>query len=529
MNSLKKISAITAIVFLALIPSYSALADIPYLKWERGQVQQVVLGGVAAENNWQIQLQGNGIEPLDFKVSEKAQGGYVVYSLFIPVDTPRGPYLVAAIKPGGSIKIVASILLLGTDVYKVTAVPRDLSFIVSILVFMTAVASTIRAQKYSRMSFRSTQPIPKQSPHFQQKKPKEPILWRIRNIAYTTRIKAISGFETSLFKFLLIREGELIHRANKQVYAYLPILGAIGGFIAANETEKAGGIAKASLAVFIAMAIISIADAYSGVLATLGFWFAQLAFGNISSFRDILLMFAVGIGWIGPIFAFAIFQSTVSRDFSRTNPEGPTPIGSLAVLVAGPVFGASIFYFGHKLINSVLIEINAQREVSLLALGIIAGALLVRGLADGLIENKKAENSEETAVQLESITIARVSSPQTFFGMAAGIFGFTFLWTKDAQTSAIVAALFSAPYALLLIRFNKLTIPGLGRIPRNVLLESAVVTAIAVYLFRDISSKPMLIDVMSQKFLILAGCPAIAHAIYSLVCDSSNRAERIKA
>ena len=529
MNNLKKLFALSAIVLLSLLPTYSAVADVPYLKWERGQVQQVVLGGVAADNNWKIQLQGNGIDPLDFTVSEKAEGGYVVYSLFIPVETPRGPYLVAAIKPGGSIKIVATILLLGTDVYKVTAVPRDLSFIVGILVFFTAVASTIRAKKYSQMSFRSTQPIPKQSLHFQQKKAKEPLLWRIRNIAYTTRIKAIAGFETSLFKFLLIREGELIHRANKQLYAYLPIVGFVGGLIAANETEKAGGIAQASLAVFIAMAIITIVDAYSGVLATLGFWFAQLAFGNVTSFRDILLMFAVGIGWLGPIFGFAIFQSTVSRDFSRKSAESPTPIGSIAVLVAGPIFGASIFYFGHKLINSILIAIDAQREVSLLALGIIAAALLIRGLADGLIDNKKADKAEADSVQLESITIARVSSPLTFFAMALGIFGFTFLWTTDAQSSAIIAALFSAPYALLLIRFNKFVIPGLGGIPRNVLLESAVVTGIAFYLFRDISSKPMLIDVMSRKFLILAGCPAIAHAVYSLVCDSSNRVERIKA
>jgi hypothetical protein len=529
MNNLKKLSALAAVLFIALVPTYSAVADVPYLKWERGQVQQVVLGGVAAENNWKIQLQGNGIEPLDFKVSEKAEGNFVVYSLFIPVETPRGPYLVAAIKPDGTIKVVSTILLLGTDVYKVTAVPRDLSFIVGILVFITAVASTIRAKKYSQMSFRSTQPIPKQSPVFAQKKDKAPLLWRIRNLAYTTRIKSISGFETSLFKFLLIREGELIHRANRQVYAYLPLVAFLGGMIAANETEKAGGIAQASLAVFIAMALISITDAYSGVVATLGFWFAQLAFGNVSSFRDILLMFAVGIGWIGPIFGFAIFQSTVSRDFSRHTSESPTPIGSLAVLVAGPAFGASIFYFGHKLINSVLVAINAKREVSLLALGIIAAALLLRGLADGLIDNKKADKTEENAVQLESITIARVSSPQTFFGMAAGIFGFTFLWTTDAQSSAIVAGLFSAPFALLLIRFNKLAVPGMSRIPRNVLLEAAVVTGIAFYLFRDISSKPMLIDVMSRKFLILAGCPAIAHAIYSLVCDSSNRVERIKA
>ena len=515
------------LAFLSLAPLASAFADVPYLRWERGQVQQVVLGGAAAENNWKIQLQGNGIVPLDFTVSEKAQGGYLVYSLFIPVETPRGPYLIAAIKNSGEIKVVATILLLGTDVYKVTAVPRDLAFIIGIFVFITAVTSTIRARKYAQMTFLSTQKIPVIGAFKEQSK--EPLLLKIRNYPYSSRVKSIAGFETSLFKFLLIREGELLHRASKNLYAYLPIAAFLGGLIAANETEKAGGIAKASLAVFIAMAVISIADAYSGVLATLGFWLAQLAFGNISSFRDILLMLAVGIGWIGPIMGFAIFQSNVSRDFGKSDTASPSPVGSAAVLVAGPIFGAAIFYFGHKLINSILIEIDAQRGISNLALAIIAGALLVRGLADGLIDNQKLQSSEETAQKLESITIARINSPKSFLTVAVCVFGFSYLWTTNAQSSALVTALFSAPYALLLIRFSKFSVPSLARVPRNILLEGLVVTAIAVYLFRDISTKPLLVDVMSRKFLILAGCPAIAHAIYSLVCDSSNRIERMSA
>jgi hypothetical protein len=513
------------LAILALGPIATAFADVPYLKWERGQVQQVVLGGAATENKWKIQLQGNGITPLDFTVSEKAKGGYLVYSLFIPADTPRGPYLVAAVKNSGEIKVVATILLIGTDVYKVTAVPRDLAFIVGIFVFLTSMTSTIRARKYSQMSFLSTQVIPARGGYGH--KAQEPMMKRIKTLPYSTRVKSIAGFETSLFKFLLIREGELLHRTSKELYAYLPIIGFIGGLIAANETQRAGGIAKASLAVFIAMAVISIADAYSGVLATLGFWFAQLAFGNISSFRDILLMLAVGIGWIGPIMGFAIFQSTVSRDFGRKESAATTPIGSLAVLVTGPLFGAGIFYLGHKLINSILVEIKAQRGISILALSIIAIALLIRGLADGLIDNKKLQDDESDSKNLESITIARVNSPQTFLAIAACVFGFSYLWTNNAQSSAIVTALFSAPYALLLIRFNKFSFSAFAQAPRNVLVEGLIVTAIAAYLFRDISSKPLLVDVMSRKFLILAGCPAIAHAIYSLVCDSSNRIERI--
>ena len=522
-----KLIVVGLLALLSLGPIASAFADVPYLKWERGQVQQVVLGGAAAENNWKIQLQGNGIVPLDFKVSEKAKGGYLVYSLYIPVETPRGPYLIAAVKNSGEIKVVATILLLGTDVYKVTAVPRDLAFIVGIFVFITAVTSTIRARKYAQMNFLSTQKIPVIGTLKEQTK--EPLLERLRNYPYNSRVKSISGFETSLFKFLLIREGELLHRASKNLYAYLPIVSFIGGLIAANETQRAGGIAKASLAVFIAMAVISIADAYSGVLATLGFWLAQLAFGNISSFRDILLMLAVGIGWIGPIMGFAIFQSNVSRDFGKSDSAAPSPIGSAAVLVAGPIFGAAIFYFGHKLINSILIEIGAQRGISPVALGIIAASLLARGLADGLIDNQKLQSSEENSQKLESITIARVNSPKSFLIIAICVFGFSYIWTSNAQSSAIVMAFFSAPYALLLIRFSKFSVPSLARIPRNIVLEGLLVTALAAFLFRDISSKPLLVDVMSRKFLILAGCPAIVHAIYSLVCDSSNRIERISA
>ena len=172
-----KLTLLGVILFALFAPFYSALADVPFLRWERGQVQEVVLGGVALENNWEIQLQGDGLAPLIFAESDKSETDYIVFSLMIPDDQPVGPYTVVAVKPGGEIKVIATVQMLGVEKYEVIRVPRDLAFIVGILIFITAFASTLRAKKYSVMSFSSTQQIFKEN--FAQEKARMSIAKRI--------------------------------------------------------------------------------------------------------------------------------------------------------------------------------------------------------------------------------------------------------------------------------------------------------------------------------------------------------------
>ena len=516
-----RFTLLMVLCFSVFAPLTSAFAEVPFLRWERGQVQEVVLGGVAAQNKWKIQLQGEGVESLDFTESIKASGDYIVFTLMVPKDHPVGPYTILALKPGGETKVIAAVQMLGVETYKVTRVPRDLAFIIGILIFVTAFTSTLRARKYSEMSFLSTQQLYQEA--VVRGEEGKSVIQKITDLPYNIRTRAISNFNTSLFKFLMLREGEFLHRISKQLYALLPIVGFGGGIIAANETTKAGGIASASLAVFIAMALISILDAYSGVLAILGFWFFQLSLGNVSSFRDILLMLAVGIGWLGPILAFAVGSSAISRDFVTSTRVKPNPASQAMGIIFGALFGASIFYLSHKLINSILIEIKAQREISALALGIVIVALIIRGFAEQTLLGRQGSQSP-----LESITIARINSPQTAFAVLIMTFGFTYLWTSSSQSSLIAACLFSSPYLLLLVRFDKFRITFLARIPRNILVESVIVTAVGFYIFREVSSMPFLVGERARKFLLLAGVPGIVHAIYSIACDSANRVEAMR-
>lgn len=520
----KRIKLVALIVlFLSLFgPVSAAFADVPFVRWERGQVQQIVLGGVVVERIWKLELRGENTEPLVFEQSEVAPDNFIVFSVMIPQETPTGPYSVVGISPEGNEEIVAAVELSGAPIqnYKVTQVPRDLAFIIGILIFITAVASTMRAKKYSSLSFNSTQAIPTEG-SFEEGE-KESFLKRIRNFAYKTRVKSISGFETSFFKFILIQQGELVHRLSKFVYAYLPFIALLGGAAAALETSREGGIGKASILIFIAMAIVGIIDAYSGILATLGFWVCTFALGGLTSYRDILLMFAIGIAWMGPVIGLAIFQNTVPRDFvTRKKPE-PTTFAWAIALVSGSVFGTAIFFLGQQLINTIIVTIEQERQMTVMDLSIVAIALLIRGIVDKYVVNKKRASESKP---LETLTLARVSSAQTALLVAVLTFGYSFLWTENLQSSAIFMALFTTPYFLLLIRFNKFPFTIKSTVPRNILLESAVVTGVAYFIYQNISSLPLLSNERANLFLIFAGIPAIVHAIYSVITDSLNRIE----
>jgi hypothetical protein len=109
----------------------------------------------------------------------------------------------------------------------------------------------------------------------------------------------------------------------------------------------------------------------------------------------------------------------------------------------------------------------------------------------------------------------------------AVVFGFSFIWTQSAAKSAIIALIFTAPYLVLLVRFNEIKSKLLAKSKRNILLESALTTGISFLVFNQISTLPLLSQEKAQWFLILAGIPGIIHAIYSAACDSSDRQEII--
>ena len=503
-----------AIIALLFSPVAASAFDIPLLTWERGREQQVVLGGGAYTQKWIVTLEGNGVEAKTFSASAKNEAGYVVYSLVIPEDFPTGAYSIVTNGEGSPRTVVAGINLIEAQTRTVASNLFDLTLIIAIFIFLTGIVSTIRVRKYTFIPLRSAQVLPRLTdPIFDE----EPNFWdRLEASPYRIRVQSLIALRPSLLRFLLIREGELAHRISKNLYGISPLIGLIAGAIAAIEVGRNGGLAATPMTIFIIVAALAISDAFAGVAATLGFWAIQLATGNITSFRDFLIAIAVGIAWVGPSLFAALLRETINRDFQPKSSSGSDPIKFLGV-VGSSLVGGAVFYLGHALINSVIYTDSEVRSITWIHLSIVVAMLLARGFADGVI----LERDSDLPTRDESFIIARVSSPITAFFVFSMIFAFVYIWTSAAGSAFFVAILFSLPYLLIFIRFNRISRLETSRIPRNILLESALISGIAFIIFKQISMKPLLLDQRANLLLMLTAVAPVIHAIYSAIYSSN--------
>ena len=503
-----------ALIALIFAPTAAQAFDIPLLTWERGREQQVVLGGGAYTQSWIVTLEGNGAKNLQFSSSEKNDAGYVVYSLNIPADHPLGPYSVVTVGKGSPRTVVAGINLIDQQTTTVASKLFDLTLILAIFVFLTGIVSTIRARKYQYIPFRSAQVLPRLTDPIYED---EENFWdRLEAAPYRVRVQTLISLRPSLIRFLLIREGELAHRLSKPFYGLSPFIGLAAGAVASVEVSRNTNLASTPMTIFIIVAAIAIFDAFAGVAATLGFWAVQLATGNISSFRDILIALAIGIAWVGPSLFAALLRETINRDFKATSIRGEDPLKFVGVLGAS-IVGAAVFYLGQVLVNSVLYVDYQVRAVTWTHVLIIGGLLIIRGFADGYV----LESKREVETRDESFFVARVSSPFTAFLILAITYAFAYIWTESAANSFFVSLLFALPYFFIFIRFNRISFIKTGRLPRNIILESALIAAVTFVAFRQISMKPLLLDQRANLLLLLAGIAPVIHAIYSAIYSSN--------
>ena len=99
------------IIFSALFIStpLAQAADIPFLTWENGKQQAIVLGGPSSSTNWQMALVGENTKPLVFKASIKNSQGCYVFSIDLPTDLAPGAYRIETKGLDGKVSVVAGV------------------------------------------------------------------------------------------------------------------------------------------------------------------------------------------------------------------------------------------------------------------------------------------------------------------------------------------------------------------------------------------------------------------------------------
>lgn len=509
-------ATILLVLTFILTPTIAHAFDIPLLTWERGRDQQVVLGGGAYTNGWKVTLEGGSVEPIAFSASAKNAAGYIVYTLTLPDDFALGPYSIVTNGSGSPRTVVAGVNIIAARTIGESSRLFSLTLIISIVIFLSGIVSTIRARKYLYIPFKSHQVLPRLTDPIYD----EPTnFWlRLEQAPYRIRVRSLTSLSQSLLRFLLIREGELAHRLSKGLYGTLPLVGFIAGILTAVTVKRNDGISNTAMTIFIAVAAIAIFDAFSGVLAALGFWAGQIITGQVTNVQEVLITLAIGFAWVGSSLFTALLREVIARDFTSKSSGSDDPLKLLGV-IGSSIVGGGVFYLGHALANSVInIDLTA-RKLSWVDVALIVALLAIKGFADVLVISR----SEAHDARDESFYIARTNSPITAFAVFTAVFGFVYLWTQSAGRSLFIATIFSLPYFLAFIRFDKSSFLRTERLPRNILLESLILSGLAFAISSQIALKPLLSEQRADWLLLLAGIAPVIHSIYSAIYSSNEQ------
>ena len=498
------------IAVLSFIPIAANALEIPLMNWERGRVQEVVLGDSNTDTNWKLQLIGKGVPPIQFLPSGKNDAGYMVYSAEIPATYPLGPYSLETSGGNSPSTMVAGVNLIEATKYDIRKSLGDLSFVVALISFITVTFSALRSKKYAKLVAVKEQNF--ELDELSRRDAFSKIIRRLINL----RKELTREIKPSLFKHLLQQESETLFKLSRAAYFALPLIGIVGGYWMSSNATTNKGIGYANLFIFVAIACLGLIDSFSGIVAMCAFWFIEFFNGNVGNLTQILIMLALGITWAGPALFSRVYLETMPRDLTGEKFKALANFREPISIAGSALVAVSLFFGGFKLLASLVVDVDPKWSPNLLHLGVVLIVALIKG-----IFHLRFIAQESVISGVDDFEVARVASPTTAFIAFAATYGFVYVWTGSALNSLIASLIFAAPYFLLFIRFEKVGISTFAKLPRNLFLESALVAVISLVIFKQVQALPQLADQKAEIFLIIAAIPVLLHGIYSSICDSA--------
>lgn len=479
--------------------------DIPVLTWEKGKEHNIVLGGNSGVKSWKIQLISDTGAPLDFKQSKLDPKGYVVFSVQIPDSYPSGVYTVETTGVNMPKKIVAGVKIVALTDFNLIQIPTKLILILLTLIFLISTLSIMRMQKYERIEYLRAKPAEK--------------LPGIFNHFAKFRKSSVEELHKSLFKFQLIREGELLHKLSPITWATLPLVTIfLGAYIGLNR-DLILGVSFIPFALYLLAAIIGVVDPFSGFTAAIGFAFAQSISGNVNSVRSVMSLVAVGIGWVAPGILSSLYQDILNKDnyFNFAKKIVPDFVAS--------AIGGLIFLVAQLLTNSFVdqvapIAVNTYLTPTVLSLVILVRINLYRFLVKDL--HQKGEN-----YQIRVLVLPRVLSPRTITFAALYFAATSYVWTESIQFALVSSLLLSTPLALLMVRFDSPVIKALKDSERYILIEIVAIAIFSLVAFFYVQSLPLEVTAKGKLFILTTSVILFIHGFFSSIFDSSSRAKQL--
>jgi hypothetical protein len=499
-NKLIAICVAAFSLFIA-IPSSSAASDIPLLSWERGKEQNIVLGGYTNQSTWNIQLVADGQEPMMFSKSTANKDGYFVYSIFLPQDFPTGAYRVESLGKTGDVTVVAGVQVVELMYFDIIRVPYQLLFLLTVLIFLISTLSTLRLRRYEQMSYL-------------QSKSEVHLAPAIASF-YRLRSNSVAGVQRSLFKHVIKKEGELLHKISPSLWALVPVVTFVFGSYIGITAGSELGIPSIPIILFVIAAIIGVFDPYSGFTAALGFSILQTMQGQISSMRAVGALMAIALAWLAPGLIASIYREMIAKD------SLPKAIIRTLPTIFASFFGAAIFFSSELLLSSLLDRagpiVNSRIDLPI-AVGV---AVFLKERLEILVDRRSLLS--DANIEVKSIRLSRIISPRAMGILALFFAGVSYVWTESLVFSSVTAVVFTIPLLLLQVRFASPVIRALAKVPRNFLVESTIVSAISFGIFTYVQSTPFEVIQKGKLIILGAAVPLMIHAILSSLSDTQDR------
>lgn len=472
-------------------------ADLPLKTWEAGKQHAIVVSGPGASEDWTLSLIGENAEPRPFKLSGKSAKGVYVFSIDLPRTLAVGAYVVTLDKPNRDEIQIAFINVIPRQTYTITEIPSDLRLLVLIFAVITALFTVVRAKKYSNLSF-------------------DRYVKESKNFFYRFRLERLTYERSSLARFVALRSGEPLHRANPFIWSLLPWISIPLGIATELKIQFDAAIPNGPIVLFFMCAIIGALDATSGIALALSLGFMHVALGNVTNLRSLVVAVVFTLSWYFPAMIGALTHLTLSFDFKKLPPQVRRLISAV---LSSVIAGLSVVMFT-ILTDSLVIN----RESSPLLRWPLALTVALVILAKYLLEPMvRRETVEE-----ERLHVARVVSPELATTLFLATILLVYVWTNQFSSALLAAVIISTPYFLLFVIFPKIATVLKAHVGRNLLVEALVVAAVSYGIYAGIQALPMAVISKSKAFILLGLVPNLLHAIYSVVIASAEFEPREK-
>ena len=494
-KSLRIIAILTALFFAT--PTAQA-ADIPFLTWENGKQQAIVLGGPSSSTDWTMSLVGENTKPLVFKASTKNSEGFYVFSIDLPTDLAPGAYRIETTGTDGKNSVVAGVQIKEREIYTITEIPTDLRLLAILFAIITALYTVVRSRKYSRLVF--ARDINTAGGH----------------LFYRFRDTRLASFGDSFLRYLALRDGEPLHKISKHLWSALPWLSFPLGVYTALAIQFDAAIPNGPIYLFFICAIIGALDATSGIAIAFGLGLTHVALGNVTSLRTLLVAATFSLAWYLPALIGSMVHLTVPRDFGSHSDETNPSSGAVSAVAAG-VFGALAVVISVILTDSLVIN-RVSDSLLRWPLALTVGAVIA---AKYIAESALVNSRSESEIKEERLYLARVVSPGMAMTLSAALFAIIFIWTQSYFAALIGAIVIATPYFLLFLVFPRLAVARLESIKRSLIIEAILIGAFTFGIYVLIQLLPTTVIAKSQAFILLGLIPGLLHGIYSVFIAST--------